>query len=227
MAAPTFDGTEILRTIQVFHEKNGIVELRIPQAGKFRTVIGYDNDPKYFVDSVAVLAEDKFPGYYFTLNPIKPELVARSANTYTKYAQSGTSTSDSDVIRRRWLPIDLDPIRAAGISSTDKEHTAALEKTVEIRQWLIDNFGWSANAFVRADSGNGGHLVVRIDLPNDKESLELITRCLDALDLKLSNEAIKVDTGIANAARIWKIYGTFARKSSDIPERPHRMGKLL
>ena len=37
--------------------------------------------------------------------------------------------------------IDTDPVRKAGISSTDDEHAAALERAASIRAWLAAR-GW-------------------------------------------------------------------------------------
>jgi hypothetical protein len=80
---------------------------------------------------------------------------------------------------------------------------------------------------VVGDSGNGAHLLYRIDLPNNQESLELARGVLEALAFKFSDEAVSLDTGVHNAARIWKLYGTTARKGDDIEERPHRVSRLL
>jgi hypothetical protein len=38
---------------------------------------------------------------------------------------------------------------------------------------------------------------------------------------------VKVDVTCANAARIWKAYGTVARKGDSIPGRPHRRSQIL
>ena len=38
---------------------------------------------------------------------------------------------------------------------------------------------------------------------------------------------MKVDCCNFNAARIWKLYGTPVRKGDDIPERPHRLARIL
>ena len=153
-----------------------------------------------------------------------PDLFARSVNTYQKYAIE--TTADKDILRRQWLPIDLDPIRPAGISSSEGEHAAALQKARVIREWLISE-GWPAGAFVLADSGNGGHLLPRIDLPTDDTTRGLVKTCLEALDAVFSDDMVKVDTSTHNAARIWKIYGTMARKGSDTTDRPHRLAKIL
>ena len=123
--------------------------------------------------------------------------------------------------------MDLDPKRPADISSTDVEHQAAIELAEEIRRRLVEEMNWPANAFVKADSGNGCHLAVKIDLPNDGQSKDLVERCLKALDSIFSNEKVKVDTTTHNPARIWKIYGTPARKGDSTAARPHRMARLL
>lgn len=224
MAGPTFDREEILRTFQLFHNPGDVIELRIPKASRYKTISGYFNESRPLADSVVALADENFAGYYFSINPCNPDLIARSANKYTKYAKE--TTADADITRRRWLPIDLDPIRPAGISSNEEEHQAALQKASDIRAWLISQ-GWPAGAFVLADSGNGGHLAVKIDLPNDTDARDLVKSCLEALDSKFPDGAVKVDCTTYNAARIWKIYGTMARKGSDTPDRPHRLAKIL
>jgi hypothetical protein len=79
---------------------------------------------------------------------------------------------------------------------------------------------------VLADSGNGGHLLYRIDLSNDESSRDVLARCLAALALRFSDEAVSVDETVFNAARIWKLYGTRTCKGDPTPERPHRRAGL-
>ena len=71
-------------------------------------------------------------------------------------------TKDAEISHIRNLLIDLDPIRPEGISSTDSEHEAALEMAQIIRADL-ENEGWPEPLV--GDSGNGGHLVYPLDLP--------------------------------------------------------------
>jgi hypothetical protein len=134
------------------------------------------------------------------------------------------TTSDSDVVRRRWLPIDFDPVRPSGISSTDVEHDAALECAKSCRDFL-SGCGWPEPIF--ADSGNGAHLLYRIVLPNDEASTELVKNCLGALALLFSDVTVNVDLQNYNAARIWKLYGTVARKGDVTPDHPHRLSSVL
>ena len=163
----SFDRSDILRTFQLFHQTSDIREGRILNAGKFRTISGYFDDAGVMTDAVVGFADEPFRAYYFTINPVRRDLFARSANKFTKYAKE--TTADADIIERRWLPIDLDPIRPAGISSNEEEHAAAIQKVMDIREWLISK-GWPAGAFILADSGNGGHLAVKISLPNDESA---------------------------------------------------------
>ena len=109
------------------------------------------------------------------------------------------------IIRRRWLPIDIDPVRISGVSSSDSEHESALSLARTIRSWLTDN-GWPDP--VIADSGNGAHLLYAIDLPNDDASRDLVRSFLELLDCRFSTSACRVDTANFNAGRIWKVYGT-------------------
>ena len=225
MAALVFDRDQILQTWRIFRQPGEVLELRVPKAGRYKTISGYFDDPAKLADAAVGLADEKFAGIYFTINPVKPELLARASNRYVKYAE--TTTSDADIIALHWLPIDLDAKRPAGISATDGEHDAAINKAREIRRWLIEELGWPAGAFVLADSGNGGHLNIKIDLPNVPENVAIVKGSLESLDYMFSDDIVHVDVTSQNPARIWKLYGTMAKKGDSTPERPHRLAKLL
>jgi hypothetical protein len=93
-----------------------------------------------------------------------------------------------------------------------------------VRGYLRDQ-GWAEP--VAGDSGNGYHLLYPVDLPNDAESLGLVRGVLEALSFRFSDGAVSVDTTTCNAARIWKLYGTTARKGDSTEDRPHRPSRLL
>ncbi len=92
-----------------------------------------------------------------------PALLARAENRMKERPKA--TTSDAGIIRRCWLLLDFDPRRPSGISLTDAEHTAALERARTVRDRLREA-GWPDP--VLADSGNGAHLLYSIDLPNDE-----------------------------------------------------------
>lgn len=210
---------EIRRAIEVLFEPGDVVELR---AFKDKTTAsGYFDDFEELAEQAAKLDGRGF-AVYVTLNPADPALLARAQNRVRLHPKA--TTSDADIVCRRWLPVDFDPVRPADVSSTDKEKQAALRRAREVGDHLGER-DWPEP--VVGDSGNGAHLLYRVDLPNDRESLELVKGVLEALAFKFSDEAVSVDTTTANAARIWKLYGTTARKGDDTEERPHRHSRLL
>jgi hypothetical protein len=214
------DTAEILQTVDFLLLPGSVAELRCPKTAK-GTGSGYYDDFAALASKATALS-GTVPGVYITLNPVDPDLLARRVNRFEFWAKD--TTADENILSRRWLPLDFDPVRPAGISATDAEHEAALQRARECRAYLTGQ-GWPDP--VLADSGNGGHLLYRLDLPNDRASQELIERTLKAIAQKFSDSAVKVDTDVSNAARIWKVYGTLASKGDSTAVRPHRFARLL
>ncbi len=200
---------------------DNVVELRILNTGKTGTVSGYFNDFSKLADT-AIKYSGNAPAVYVTLNPVTPVLLARALNkTHTNVKNS---TNDTDIVKRCWFPIDLDYERPAGISSSDAEHSLTHLKAKDLIESL-QKMGWSDPIY--SDSGNGAHLLYKIDLPNTEESTELVKNCLNALAYLVNRDKIHVDESVFNAARIWKLYGTKACKGENLSERPHRIAKIL
>lgn len=222
------DVAEIARALAVLHSPGQVVELRALNASTAdwrnpHTVSGYFDQPDALAREAARLTQTA-TGVYVTLNPVQPTLLARAANRVRNVGKSDPLTSDADITRLTRLPIDTDPDRPAGISANDTEHAAALDRSQQMRDWLTGH-GWPAP--IRADSGNGGHLLYAIDLPNDADSTALLRNALEALDFLFTGDGVKVDTTVHNPARIWKLYGTWARKGDSTSDRPHRLARLL
>lgn len=194
--------------LRALHTKQGVMS-------------GYFDDLDALVDA-ALRLSGQADGVYVTLNPVDSRLLARAANRVKSYAKR--ATSDPDILRRRYLLFDFDPVRPSGISATEHEHDAALHRMIAAQLWLRDQ-GWPDP--IITDSGNGGHLLYAIDLPNDAASTTLVERCLKALDFEFSDSAVVVDTSTGKAAQLWKVPGTWARKGDEVPERPHRRATLL
>src|SRR5262245_25663186 len=163
-------------------------------------------------------------GVYVTINPVLPALLARSNNQTKPWVKH--TTSDKEVLKRRWIPLDFDPIRPPGISSTDTEHNCALLMASECAQFL-QGLGFLENSIIVADSGNGAHVLIPIDLPNDEESTQLVKRCVEAVGVCFSDDQVLVDLKVFNPGRIWKLYGTMACKGDSTKDRPHRLARLL
>ncbi|MDU4853953.1 MAG: hypothetical protein E6X72_06105 [Clostridioides difficile] len=209
----------ITYAMNVLRSEDEVAELRILDSGK-GTISGYFTDEEVLARTA--LKYNGQTGIYVTLNPVKKALLARAENRAIIRAKQ--TTSDSDIECRRWIMIDLDPVRPSGISSTDEEHDAAIYMAKEIMKYLNEQ-GWSEP--VLADSGNGAHLLYYIDLPNDEYSCQLVKKILNVLDIKFSDNVVQVDTTTYNASRILKLYGTVACKGDNTAERPHRSSMIL
>ena len=127
---------EVKRTIATLFPDGGVVELRALTDHSVHS--GYFDNFDTLADKAANL--DTLPevaGIYVTLNTVDPELLSRRANRVKmNLGRKDPTTSDSDVLCRKWLPVDLDPVRPSGVSSTDEEHAAALAHAERIRNWL-------------------------------------------------------------------------------------------
>lgn len=210
----------IQNNLDILLEKDDIVELRI--IGAQRGVMsGYFNTSKALADAAAPWSGG-VPGIYVTLNKCNPEILVRSENMLR--TRPPEATSDADILSRRLLLVDLDPKRPPGISSTDAEHELAIAKAWEIKEYL-NKEGFPDP--IIADSGNGAHLLYRIQMDNDDTSRDLIKGFLEVLDLRFSDIGVTVDTGVYKASQITKAYGTVACKGSNSKERPHRLSGFI
>ncbi len=221
---PNADTGQIRTFCHLVAQPGAIIEMRALGAPRCGTVSGYfDGEHSDAFIAACVEYSGQAEGVYATINPVHPDLLARAANRVRPWAKH--TTSDADILRRRWLPLDFDPVRPAGISATDAEHAAAVALALEVDAWLR-SLGFPDDAIVVADSGNGAHLPVCIDLPNDDDAKQLVARCIAAVAHRFSNDVVTVDTTTSNAARIWKVYGTVAAKGDATDQRPHTMARI-
>lgn len=164
-------------------------------------------------------------GIYTTLNPCKDALLGRADH---RLKAGVNRTKDVEIEKLQNLLIDLDAIRPETISSTDLEHQAALEMVQIIRADLTKE-GWPDP--LTGDSGNGGHLIYPLDLPNNLESIALVKAVLEALAQKYADELkrrnLVIDQAVSNPARLTKLYGTMVHKGDSTSDRPHRPSKII
>lgn len=233
MIVETVDRTEVRRALGLLFHNSHVFEIRVLDASNVRcdgrpegrnaTFFGFFDSTETAANVVhAALSKADWTGAYVTMNPVRSDLLARAANRLRQAGKKGGSASDVDVPRRRHIVFDFDPVRPAGISSTDDEKAAAQVLAHRVRLYL-SGIGWPEP--IVADSGNGWHLLYAVDLPGDDGGL--VKACLEALAARFNSDETKVDTTVFNPARITKLYGTLARKGDHTPERPHRMSRIV
>ena len=200
------DRTEVRRALALMVDPDASHEIRALPSGRSATIYGSDLDAA--VAAVEQMADGK--GTYITLNPVRANLkgAARVA----------------DVLCRRRLLIDCDRTTAKDENASEEEKLAARVVCDAVLDDLTAR-GWPRPIVL--DSGNGWHLLYSIDLPNDKLSQQLISRCLKALQSAHGTDAAEVDTKVHNASRITKLPGTWVRKGPHTEDRPHRMARLV
>lgn len=222
---------DVAKFLSILHPEAGVFEVRALECpdrpgGSYRsTASGYFLDPGVAAKEIDELDKRRPLGSYVTMNSILPALIARANSKIVHHKTKSPMTSDNDIVARRWFPLDLDPIRPSGVSSTDAEMEAALELADKIEATLARE-GWPKP--LKGMSGSGAYLLYRVDVPNDEEMKELFRGLLIEFDRRFSTPVVHVDTSTFNASRIIKVLGTTPRKGDDVrgvpnvEDRPHR-----
>ncbi len=164
-------------------------------------------------------------GVFVTLNPCQESLLARANERLKAQVER---TKDVEISRTANMLIDLDPIRPAGISSTNGEHEAALEMAQLIKSDL-EGEGWPTPLV--GDSGNGGHLVYPLDMVRGDDTAARLKSVLAGLAVRYADHLVRLnielDQKVFNPARLTKLYGTMVKKGDNTPDRPHRLARII
>ena len=204
---------------------NPIVEVRIFRKDRYlngqytgNIIAGYYDNQHFekLSEDIRIYALDpNTEAIYTTIQQLHPDTLFRIQNRLKTGLGSNDLTSDNLVTGFSLFPIDIDPPRIKGISSTDDELRAAKKKARQITEDLEK----AGIPTLPAMSGNGCHINVLLEtFPNSEEN----TKHFKALGDRVAAH-FDADTMIYNPSRIFKLYGTCARKGDDTKERPHRM----
>lgn len=221
----------VRRTLDTFIVPGQVVEVRCLSAQGRAAVCLVSSDFEALARFAAQCDQAGASGCYFTPNPLRAELLGGTA-----------SAKKADVLERHALLIDVDSYRPTGTNASEPERQEARSVLTASRN-LLRHAGLVPG--VLGDSGNGCHLAYWVLMPHDDASQDLQRDLLTALNSKFGAKltereaaAIKarqfldvpragVDTSCHDAPRIWKLYGTTARKGPHSPERPHRLSTLI
>lgn len=217
------DESRLRKTIAVMKPDGQLFEVRIVYNSKI-TYSGYFRDADTLIAAIDRDIRD-FSGcnFYITLNTLDDACYAREQKERFVRGPKA-STSDRDVVGYDWLFIDLDPVRPAGTSSTDKQLRLARDAGNRVYQFMRQ-LGF--NKPLMAYSGNGVHLMYKVYMDNTEDNKKLIETSLKTLDMLFSDKDVQVDVKNSNPARVCKLYGTLAQKGSDTKDFPHRMSEII
>lgn len=211
-AAP-FDEAECRRALAVLADPAAGCELAGPPHGRPTTTCLPGDDLDGLVEAARRYAAGGNHVYY-RLNPV-PVGLGRSART-------------ADVLHRRWLMVDCDPVRAEpnkADPASDAEREQAHALAGDVLAELVCEQGCPAPVVV--DSGNGVQLLWRVDLPATDAARALVKDCLKALARRFDRAGAVVGVECHDAPRLARLPGCQNRKGTASPERPYRTAQLV
>ena len=213
---------EVRKAIKILQADGAVFEVRVIGASSRKDIMsGYFRDAETLLQEFDTI-DMRGKNAYITLGEVKEECFSRSQSEC--FERNPSTTSDPEITAYRWLFVDLDPVRPTGISSSDKQLKDAEELSGTVYRYMQE-MGFCEP--VKAMSGNGYHLLYRINILNTQENRTLVERCLKNLSSIFNTDRVKIDTTNSNPSRICKLHGTLAQKGRNTKERPHRMSRIL
>lgn len=204
----------------IFKDNEELTEIRILDPESKRSYSGY------FTDVETILKEikrfDKC-NIYFTLNIIDPACYSREQHDKISLKPKST-TSDKEIIARKWCLIDIDVEKPSDTNSTDEEKLLAQKVVNNVYKFLRDE-GFELP--IVCDSSNGYHLLLKQAMKASDENTQTMKKFLQVLDMFFSTDKVKIDCSTFNLSRICKLYGCVSRKGSNTKERPQRESSIL
>lgn len=212
---------ELRRALSIIKEPGELFEIRIISTSRGTLKSGYFTDIDVAVKQLS--KEDLTDcNVYIILNIINEACYSRRQRD--KFLVVKNATGDNDMTAYDWIFIDIDPQRPKDTSSTDIQLEKAKDMCVRVYNYLCDQgFPRPVVGF----SGNGYHLLYKVQMLNTKENSELIKKFLETLDELFTDNDTKVDKVNFNPSRPCKLYGSVAQKGLSTKERPHRMSYIV
>ena len=204
----------------VFKDNHELVEIRILDPETKRSYSGY------FTDIETILKEVKRYekcNLYFTLNVVDNACYSREQHDKISTRPKST-TSDNEIIARKWCLIDVDCEKPSDTNSTDEEKELAKQVVNNVFKFLRDE-GFEQP--VICDSANGYHLLYKQAMLSTPQNTETMKKFLQVLDMYFSTDKVKIDCTTFNPSRICKLYGVYSRKGANTKDRPQRESKIL
>lgn len=211
-----YDESQIRCWFDIMKQNKKLTEVRL--IGNNKVASGYFTDVDILLREIKPYLSEY--NAYFVINSISPECYGRQQHDKIIVKPKNTTT-DSEIVGRDYVFLDLDAHKVAGVNATDEEVERTKQKAREVYRFLKAN---SFNDCIVTFSGNGVHFFIRCALMPTEENNEIIKRFTQAMGMLFSDEYVDIDQKIYNLARIAKIPGTYSRKGSiESKDRPQRL----
>ena len=215
------DRVELKKTWDLFVGEDGFTEVRI--LGRFQ-YSGYFKSFDNLCKQLEPYTEMDDEQIYFVMNRISQDCYARPQ--CEKFVKSPkTTTKDDEILQRKFLLCDFDPIRIPNISSTPEQFEFAHKKAQEVYKYLKDECGF--NDMVVAISGSGWHLLIPVDIVCNEETDKIVKDFYAYMGNKFTDENVEYDVKVYNRSRITKLYSVVSKKGANVPSNPWRQSKIV
>ena len=209
--------------IEQFAAINGVVELRGLEAPNRRGVCVAYIQPNADIDLERLLRGQSPVNLYISVNRPHEGVICRAP---FRWVVGGKMLSGDDIIMRTHLVLDFDPVRPAGIPSSDAEHARALEACMWLLRAIERSFGVRPRFVL--DTGNGAQALFPIAQTvaegnqTQPNALRFLSRALEK-----RYQDIKLDLATVNPSQLTRLAGTYNQKGYEWGDRRHRVAQLL
>lgn len=210
----------------IFKSPDRLAEIRL--LGGKSSFSGYFKTADSLISNIRYYLEKETDGRYTPLqaycifNDIDEALYGREQ--HERFVNGAKTTKDDNILKRNFVLVDLDPERVSGVSASNEEFEYAHLKAVDVYKYLI---GVGFSEPIICVSGNGYHLYVSCDMPNDDAHHTLVNNFLKSLGNMFSDSHVDIDQSVGNAANLTKLMGTWAKKGSCTKDRPWRQSRFV
>lgn len=205
---------------QTFVGDGNFTEVRV--LGRFQ-YSGYFTKLENLISAIEPYSNMDDEQLYFVLNKIDSSCYGRQ-QCERMVKSPKITTNDNDIVRRQWILCDFDPIRKSGTNASEEEFELAHKKAQDVFIFLREK---GFNEPVIAKSGNGWHLLYKVDFDVNDDVTDVIKRFFKYMGSTFTDDKVEFDEKNFNAARICKLYGTIAKKGANIEDRPWRMSEIV
>ena len=170
----------------LFVKDNGFTEVRI--LGRFQ-YSGYFSNVDNLISAIKPYADMDDEQVYFVLNTIDNACYGRQQSEKMVKSPKIT-TNDNDITRRHWVMCDFDPVRKSGTNSSNDELELAHKRAQDVFRFLRER-GFAEP--IICVSGNGYHLMYRIDEDNSEANTEIIKGFFKYMATQFSDDKVDFD----------------------------------